>query len=148
MLSFLQKFTLVSNSALPFRKVLVSEFLLGISETLCCSAHAPHVKIVPLLDVHQLLMLFVGTLMYSQSRTLFSHRMASSLAILYTGILIMITCTNLNSASSGFCRSLFFDPEDRGDVPSQLSGSHQTTRSYNPEVHNFHRYRRDYVMSK
>jgi hypothetical protein len=34
MLSFLLKFTLVSNSALPFWKLLASEFLLGISETL------------------------------------------------------------------------------------------------------------------
>jgi hypothetical protein len=45
MLSFLLKFTLVSNSAL---KLLVSKFLLGISETLHCSISAPHVKIAPL----------------------------------------------------------------------------------------------------
>jgi hypothetical protein len=55
--SFLLKSTLVLNSALPFWKLLVSEFLLGISETLHCSMSALQVKIVPLLDVHQLLML-------------------------------------------------------------------------------------------
>jgi hypothetical protein len=32
--------------------------------TLLCSMSAPHVKIVPLLDVHQLLMLSAGTLTY------------------------------------------------------------------------------------
>jgi hypothetical protein len=45
--SFLLKSTLVSNSALPFRKFLVSEFLLGISETLHCSNSAPHAKNYP-----------------------------------------------------------------------------------------------------
>jgi hypothetical protein len=64
MLFFLPKFTLVWNSALPFWKLLVSEFLLSISETLHCSMSASHVKIVPLLDVHQLLMFFAGTLKY------------------------------------------------------------------------------------
>jgi hypothetical protein len=67
--SFLLKFTLVWNSALPFWKLLVSEFLLGISETLHCSMSAPHVKIIPLLDVHQPLMLFAGTLTYSGPET-------------------------------------------------------------------------------
>jgi hypothetical protein len=66
---FLLKSTLVLNSALLFWKLLVSEFLLGISETLYCSMSALHVKIVPLLDVHQLLMLFAGTLTYSESET-------------------------------------------------------------------------------
>jgi hypothetical protein len=64
MLSFSLRFSLVSNSVLPFWKLLVSEFLLGISETLHCSMSAPHFKIVPLLDVHQLLMLSAGTLTY------------------------------------------------------------------------------------
>jgi hypothetical protein len=64
MRSFLRMSTLVINSALPFWKLLVSEFLLGISETLLCSMSALRVKIVPLLDVHQLLMLFAGTLTY------------------------------------------------------------------------------------
>jgi hypothetical protein len=41
-------------------ELLVSEFLLGISEIFLCSMSAPHVKIVPLLDVHQLLMLSEG----------------------------------------------------------------------------------------
>jgi hypothetical protein len=69
MLSFLLKFTLVSNPTLPFQKLLVSEFLLGISESLHCSMSAPHVKIDPLLDMHQLIMLFAGALKYSEPRT-------------------------------------------------------------------------------
>jgi hypothetical protein len=69
MLPFLLKFTLVSNSALLFWKLLVFEFLLGISGILHCTISAPHVKIVPLLDVHQLLMLSAGTLTYSASGT-------------------------------------------------------------------------------
>jgi hypothetical protein len=64
MLSFLLKFTLVTNSALLFWKLLVSEFLLGISEILLCSMSARHLKIVPLLDVHQLLMLSARTLTF------------------------------------------------------------------------------------
>jgi hypothetical protein len=66
--SFLFKSTLASNSALPFWKLLVSEFLLGLSETSHCSMSAPHVEVVPLLDVLQLLILFVGTLTYSEPR--------------------------------------------------------------------------------
>jgi hypothetical protein len=69
MFSFLLKFTMVSKSALLFWKVLISEFLLGISEIVYCSMSAPRVKIVPLLDVHQLLMLFAETLTYSEPRT-------------------------------------------------------------------------------
>jgi hypothetical protein len=69
MLSFLLKLTLVSKSALLFWKLLVSEFLLGISEILHCSMSAPRVKIVPLLDVSQLLMLFAETLTYSEPGT-------------------------------------------------------------------------------
>jgi hypothetical protein len=72
MLSFLIKFTLVSKSALLFWKLLVSEFLLGISEILHCSVSAPHVKIVPLLDVHQLLMLFAVMLTYLEPGTFYS----------------------------------------------------------------------------
>jgi hypothetical protein len=48
----LLKSTVVLNSALLFWKLLVSEFLLGISETLYCSMSAFQVKIVPLLDAH------------------------------------------------------------------------------------------------
>jgi hypothetical protein len=62
MLSFLLKFILVSNSDLPFWKLLVSEFLL-------CSMSAPHLKIVPLLDVHQLLMLSARKLTYLEPGT-------------------------------------------------------------------------------
>jgi hypothetical protein len=67
--SFLFKFTFVLNSVLLFWKLLVVEFLLGISATLLCSMSAPHVKIVPLLDVHQLLMLFARMLTFSEPRT-------------------------------------------------------------------------------
>jgi hypothetical protein len=67
--SFLLKFTSVSKSALLFWILLVSEFLLGISEILRCSMSAPRVKMVPLLDVHQLLMLFAETLTYSEAGT-------------------------------------------------------------------------------
>jgi hypothetical protein len=65
MLSFVLKFSFVSNSALPFWKLLVSEFLLGISETLGCSMSAPDVKIILTLDVLLLLMFPAGALTYS-----------------------------------------------------------------------------------
>jgi hypothetical protein len=64
--SILFKFILVLNSVLLFRKLLVFEFLFGISEALHCSMSHPHVKVVALLDVHQLLLLFAGTLTYSE----------------------------------------------------------------------------------
>jgi hypothetical protein len=48
---------------------IIHSHLLNISKTLLCSMSAPHVKIVPLLDVHQLLMLSEGTLTYSEPRT-------------------------------------------------------------------------------
>jgi hypothetical protein len=48
--------------------LLLLLFLLGTSETLLCSMSALQVKIVPLLDVHQLLM-FAGTLMYLEPET-------------------------------------------------------------------------------
>jgi hypothetical protein len=67
--SFILKSILVLNSALLFWKFSVSEFLLGISETLHCSVSAPHVKIVHLLDVHQLLMLFAEMLTYLEPET-------------------------------------------------------------------------------
>jgi hypothetical protein len=66
---FLTQVTLVSKSAPLFWKLLLSEFLLGISEIFHCSMSAPRVKIVPLLDVHQLLMLFAETLKYSEPGT-------------------------------------------------------------------------------
>jgi hypothetical protein len=65
--SFLFKSTLISDSALPFWKLLVSEFVLGISDTLRCSMSAAHLKIVPLLDMHQLLMLFARACRSSSS---------------------------------------------------------------------------------
>jgi hypothetical protein len=82
--SFLLKYTLVSKSALLFWKSLVSEFVLGISESLHCSMSSPHVKIVPLLDVHQLLMLFTETLTYSEPGTFSS-------AIYYNVIIVLIS---------------------------------------------------------
>jgi hypothetical protein len=51
-------FALVLNSVLPFLKLLVFEFLLGISENFLCKMSALEVKFVPLLDALQLVMLF------------------------------------------------------------------------------------------
>jgi hypothetical protein len=50
--SFLFMFTLVLNSVRLFWKLLVFEFLLGISETSLCSTSTPKVKIVSLLKEH------------------------------------------------------------------------------------------------
>jgi hypothetical protein len=44
--------------------LLLLLFLFGISETLHYSVFAPHLKIVPLLDMHQVLMLFAGMFTY------------------------------------------------------------------------------------
>jgi hypothetical protein len=60
----LSKFTVVWNTALPFWKLSVFESLLSISETFRCSILALHLKAVLLQDVHQLIMLSAGTLMY------------------------------------------------------------------------------------
>jgi hypothetical protein len=49
--------------------LLLLRVLLGISETLYCSRSTPRVNIVPLLDVLHLLMLFAGTLIYSEPGT-------------------------------------------------------------------------------
>jgi hypothetical protein len=53
---------------LLFWKLLAFEFLFDISDTSLRSVSVAHVQIVPLLDVHQLLMLFAGTLTYSEPR--------------------------------------------------------------------------------
>jgi hypothetical protein len=66
MLSFLLKFTLVPNSALLFLKLLVFEFRLGTSETSGYSALVLHANTVPLLDLPQLLMTYIGMLTYSR----------------------------------------------------------------------------------
>jgi hypothetical protein len=71
MLSFLLKFTLVPNSALLFLKLLVFVLRLGISEASGYSALVPHANTVPLLDLRQLLMTFVGMLTYSRPDTFF-----------------------------------------------------------------------------
>jgi hypothetical protein len=47
------------------------EFLLGKSDTFLRSMPALLVKLVPLRDVHQLLMLFVGTLTYLEPKLFF-----------------------------------------------------------------------------
>jgi hypothetical protein len=60
MQSFLLKFTLALNSVLLFWVTLVFEFLLDISDTFLCSMSVLVVKIVPLLDALQLIMLFAG----------------------------------------------------------------------------------------
>jgi hypothetical protein len=66
------------NCVLLFWELLVFQFLLGISETLLGSLSALHDKVIPLLDVYQLLMLFAGTLMYLEPKTF-------SLMIFYNG---------------------------------------------------------------
>jgi hypothetical protein len=85
--SLLFKFALVLNSVLQFWKLLVSEFLLGISEILRCSMSAPHVQIAPLLDVYQLLMLLGGKLAYSEPRTIF--------LIIFHNIIVIITINTI-----------------------------------------------------
>jgi hypothetical protein len=85
--SVLFKFTLVLNSVLLLWKLLVFEFQLGISETLLCSVSASHVKIVPLLDVYQLLMFFLWTLrIRKQERSPIIHDVIIVLTI------IVLTC--------------------------------------------------------
>jgi hypothetical protein len=63
MLFSLFKFTLALNSVRLFWKLLAFVSLLGTSETFLCSTFALQLKTVLLLDVLQLLMLSVGTLM-------------------------------------------------------------------------------------
>jgi hypothetical protein len=58
------KFVLSPN-CLSVLEIVIFEILLGKSETLLCLLSAPHVK-----NVHQLLM-FVGTVIYSEPRTSF-----------------------------------------------------------------------------
>jgi hypothetical protein len=66
------KFTLLLNSVLPFWKLLVFESLLGISETLLCPMSTIQLKIVLPLDMHQLLMLSAGTLIYLKQKLFLS----------------------------------------------------------------------------
>jgi hypothetical protein len=72
------KFALFLNSVLVFWKLLIFEFLLGISETSLCSTSVPKVKIVPLLDVLQLPMLFARMFTYLETKLF-------SLIIFYNG---------------------------------------------------------------
>jgi hypothetical protein len=95
MLSLLLKFTLGSKSAFLFWKLLVSEFLLAISEILHCSVSAPRVKIVPLLDVHQLLMLFAETLTYSEPGTFSSVIFYNVLSLLLLLVLLFLLFINV-----------------------------------------------------
>jgi hypothetical protein len=64
----LLKFTLVLNSVFLFWELIVFELLLGMHETFFCSRSALLVKIVPLRDALQLLMLFVETLTYLEPK--------------------------------------------------------------------------------
>jgi hypothetical protein len=64
-------FTLVLNSDLLSWKLQAFEFLLGASETLLCSVFAPPVTTAAPLHVPQLLMLFAGTLTYSEPNPFF-----------------------------------------------------------------------------
>jgi hypothetical protein len=90
--SFLLKSTLVLNSALLFWKSLVSEFLLGISKTLHHSMSAFQVKIVPLLDAHQLLVLFARTLTYSELETFALINFYNMYNYCYYYYLILLVC--------------------------------------------------------
>jgi hypothetical protein len=65
---FLFQFTLILISVLPSWISLAFEFLLGISETFLCSMSAPRVRTAHPLNMNQLLMLFAGTLTYSETR--------------------------------------------------------------------------------
>jgi hypothetical protein len=62
------------------------------SETSHCSMSAPHVKIVPLLDVHQLLMLFARTLTYSEPGTFSSLVFYNMLLLLLLLLLLLSGC--------------------------------------------------------
>jgi hypothetical protein len=67
----LLKFLLALRSVL-FQKLFVFEFLLGMSETVLCSMSALQIKIV-LLDLLQMLMLFVGTPAYLEPNVSVNH---------------------------------------------------------------------------
>jgi hypothetical protein len=54
---FFFKLALVINFVLLFWKLLLFEFLRGISETFLCSVSTPEVRLIPLLDALLLLML-------------------------------------------------------------------------------------------
>jgi cytochrome b subunit of formate dehydrogenase len=62
--SSLFKFTLALNSVLLFLKMLVFEFLLGISGIFLCSTSLSSSKNCPSARYASVLMLFVGTLTY------------------------------------------------------------------------------------
>lgn len=66
--SSLFKFALALNSALLFRKLLGPEFLLRISENFLCSILALTVETVLLLDALHMLIFFLGTLAYLESK--------------------------------------------------------------------------------
>jgi hypothetical protein len=59
---FLSIFIKVLSFVLPFVKPLAFMFLLKILETFLCLLLVPHIKIDPLLDVHQLQIPFVKIL--------------------------------------------------------------------------------------
>jgi hypothetical protein len=61
---FLLMSTVALNVVLPYLKLLAFVFLLKISEIFLCLLLVLHIKFVPLLDVHQLQMLFAEILIY------------------------------------------------------------------------------------
>jgi hypothetical protein len=67
MLCVFFRFTLVLNSPLLVSKLLVFEFMLGISETFLCSVPAAEVKFVLLDELHPLV-LFLGVLTYLEPK--------------------------------------------------------------------------------
>jgi hypothetical protein len=69
---FLLMFTLLLNCGLPL-KLLFSDFLPRISEPLLCSVSVLRSRITILLDAHQLLMLFVETLIYLENSVSLCH---------------------------------------------------------------------------
>jgi hypothetical protein len=81
---FLFKFTSVLNSAFLVWKMLVFEFLLGMSENLLFSMSALQVQIVLFfLEELQLLMLIVGTVTYLEPKLFL-------LTIFYSGTFVTI----------------------------------------------------------
>jgi hypothetical protein len=89
--SSLLKFTLILNPAFLFRKLVGSEFPLGMSENFLCSMFVLTVKTVLLLDVLHLLMLFVGASMYLEPQLFVLIIFHNLYLLIITNITISIT---------------------------------------------------------
>jgi hypothetical protein len=63
--------------------IIIIIIIISSSSSSICSMSAPHVKIVPLIDAHQLLMLFAGTLTYLEPKLF-------SLIIFYNDLCIIL----------------------------------------------------------